>query len=193
MCMLNRPARLPGVGLADNSPTEVFASIALCLISIFISIHHHLIKPVAQRPHRNKVLGRALTVQRQSGCLLGCVIHLRLVYGGLHSLRLAILQHGATGDYRGATGELLRYLATIVATKISMHSCRYKGPSRLKPPNRLPNEPRPFRLQVIWTAQAPASLRSFSATLPLCHRYFLLTRTPFLCTYTAPSWLFWSN
>ena len=34
VCMLKRPGRLPGVGLADKSPTEVFASIALCLISI---------------------------------------------------------------------------------------------------------------------------------------------------------------
>lgn len=136
--VLKRPAMLPGVGLADNSPSEVFykhlfcASFPFSFPSTTISLNQY----------RNKVgisLGRALTVQRQSGCLLGCVIRVRVVYGGPQfpapGYRTTRGPQGTTG---GATGELLRYLATILATKLpcTPAATSYKGPSRLKPPNR---------------------------------------------------------
>ena len=53
-----------------------------------------------QRPSRNKLLGRALTVQRQSGCLLVCVIHPR----GAH-IPCAWLSYNR--GLLGATGGLL--------------------------------------------------------------------------------------
>ena len=143
-----------------------------------------------QRPRRNKLLGRALTVQRQSACLLGRVIHPR----GAH------IPCAWLSDNRGVTrGEGYQVQGGHWGCPLNFPShpllplqgTRYKGPSRLTPPNRYHMSPALFVCSDLNGASTCIS-SSFSATLPLCHSYFLLTRTPFLCTYTALSWLFWS-
>ena len=90
----------------------------------------------------------------------------------------------------GATEELLRYLATILATKNSHALLPLQGPESAKPPNRLPNEPRPFRLQ---PPEQREHLHPYDLFLLLCHfvtvTFFLLV-LPFFVPILPPAGYF---
>lgn len=64
-----------------------------------------------QRPSRNKLLGRALTVQRQSKCLLVCVIHPVVPTFPAHGYHTTGAYWGLQGAYWGTTEVPCHYLA----------------------------------------------------------------------------------